>query len=810
MAQRPYPSLRFADGGIVPGKGRGDKIPAKYEPGEFVVSNDMIDDNPGLREQLSSLRAETLAARGKTVEEADAKALRYHGGLRGGEHGQETRNEELPAAHARGRDLQRMDGASDNFLLGRGGGAQGVRNAQVSLRAVDGFDPIDRMARDLTGQNSLPPKSPVGNMADDLARNARAAPPAPPAGPANPGMANPQAQDAYDDMARAKAQHTAPTVEPTAPKTPGAAPKWFGSADDWKNLAKGPTDSPHKTLRMTAPEAPRGLGKGLFAVQGAMGAKDAYDGIQEGDAWKAGVGAADAAAGAALFTPAAPIAGAYLGLRGAYDTAKAAGGAIYDHVLSDKAKDVVGGTFNQIGLNTGLWGEDDSAKLMADAQARLAKPADTPRTTTPSAAPDPRNPYADANAAKIAAADAQNKAAPPAAAPATPTTAGASAGVRRIDRPGQSPLFTNMPDGGLLGNDKLMGRGAISPQNMAAADNLAASNDITPRLRAQAQYDAEVANAQRINDMQQRMNGAGSKAAMPDLRSPEYLAARNASVTSTISRDGRPRLRSEVEAETARARMAQDAQIAQMQNQTAQRGQDVSADASRYGSDNSLRGTVYSADSQLGAKRMEMERSLRQQQLMGGIYQAAGGDLAKAAKLAASYGLDGKSFQDMAAADQTRTMKNAEDARDTFKDLFTTPDGKIDKNAEANAHVMAAKIVPGWENMSAEQRAANRTKVVDAVKLVQGMNATKDTGWLQKIGLDSPNGAYSQLPELVSKDGKRAQVGDVGWWEGMTTPNVSRGDTVITLPNGTKRYYPGQLEESQAALLEQNGAQRQR
>jgi hypothetical protein len=69
--------IRFQDGGHVPGTGRGDKIPAKYEPGEFVVSNDMIDDNPGLREQLSGLRAETLAARGKTVEEADAKALRY-------------------------------------------------------------------------------------------------------------------------------------------------------------------------------------------------------------------------------------------------------------------------------------------------------------------------------------------------------------------------------------------------------------------------------------------------------------------------------------------------------------------------------------------------------------------------------------------------------------------------------------------------------------------------------------------------------------------------------------------------------------
>ena len=43
------PSLRMQDGGHVPGSGTGDKIPAKYEPGEFVVSNDMIDDNPGLR-----------------------------------------------------------------------------------------------------------------------------------------------------------------------------------------------------------------------------------------------------------------------------------------------------------------------------------------------------------------------------------------------------------------------------------------------------------------------------------------------------------------------------------------------------------------------------------------------------------------------------------------------------------------------------------------------------------------------------------------------------------------------------------------
>lgn len=64
------------DGGTVPGKGTGDKIPALYEPGEFVVSNDMLDAAPGLREGLHDLRGNVLAAKGKTVEEADAQAVR--------------------------------------------------------------------------------------------------------------------------------------------------------------------------------------------------------------------------------------------------------------------------------------------------------------------------------------------------------------------------------------------------------------------------------------------------------------------------------------------------------------------------------------------------------------------------------------------------------------------------------------------------------------------------------------------------------------------------------------------------------------
>ena len=43
--------LRTGQGGMVPGKGKGDKIAAKYEPGEFVVSNAMLAKSPGLRQE---------------------------------------------------------------------------------------------------------------------------------------------------------------------------------------------------------------------------------------------------------------------------------------------------------------------------------------------------------------------------------------------------------------------------------------------------------------------------------------------------------------------------------------------------------------------------------------------------------------------------------------------------------------------------------------------------------------------------------------------------------------------------------------
>lgn len=89
-------TLRTGMGGVVPGTGKGDKIPAKYEPGEFVASNDMLAAEPWLRDHLRDLRERVLAEKGMTPEEADAKAMSGGKGLRARDaFGGETEEEAL-------------------------------------------------------------------------------------------------------------------------------------------------------------------------------------------------------------------------------------------------------------------------------------------------------------------------------------------------------------------------------------------------------------------------------------------------------------------------------------------------------------------------------------------------------------------------------------------------------------------------------------------------------------------------------------------------------------------------------------------
>lgn len=135
------PVMRNAKhGGWVPGEGEGDKTRALLEKDEFVVSRDMLASAPGLREQLHDLRSNVLAAKGKSVEQADAEAVSY-GGTTGEEH------DEGVSAGVQGRDRGRGRGQgrrADADVAGSGdhgrhGGGRGLRDDDVVIRANEGL-----------------------------------------------------------------------------------------------------------------------------------------------------------------------------------------------------------------------------------------------------------------------------------------------------------------------------------------------------------------------------------------------------------------------------------------------------------------------------------------------------------------------------------------------------------------------------------------------------------------------------------------------------------------------------------------------
>jgi hypothetical protein len=129
-----------------------------------------------------------------------------------------------------------------------------------------------------------------------------------------------------------------------------------------------------------------------------------------------------------------------------------------------------------------------------------------------------------AGTAKPAGAYAPFEAGYPAAAPAPVGAARTGA-----------PLFSNA---GAADDQALMARGAVSPQNMAAADNLAARYDGSAQRQVQAQYDKEVADAAFTN-AQQGFGAGGALSPRETLNaqlSARKLTAKGAGVVADLAR----------------------------------------------------------------------------------------------------------------------------------------------------------------------------------------------------------------------------------------------------------------------------------
>lgn len=134
-------------------------------------------------------------------------------------------------------------------------------------------------------------------------------------------------------------------------------------------------------------------------------------------------------------------------------------------------------------------------------------------------------------ASKNPAANQGGPSSPPqAAAPATPATpatpsapAAETGGIRRIDRPGQSPMFTNVP------GETGQGGGAVSAQNMNAANVLASR--LSPSMPAQPapqQFAAPASNRMDPWTARNEMRNAETQASSIDRRTSAIGKARMA------------------------------------------------------------------------------------------------------------------------------------------------------------------------------------------------------------------------------------------------------------------------------------------
>lgn len=164
-----------------------------------------------------------------------------------------------------------------------------------------------------------------------------------------------------------------PKAAPTMPNAPAApspfakeASKFFGSGEQWRQYMSGARGRVQESLRNSGVLQPstgapsklvRGAGRiaGKVApVAGLVGAgMSAADGDLEGTA----LGVMDTAAGLALGTPAAPVAGLYLVGRASQES----GEMLYDS-LSRSTQDAIGGTINTALQKVGLGVNDDAMR----------------------------------------------------------------------------------------------------------------------------------------------------------------------------------------------------------------------------------------------------------------------------------------------------------------------------------------------------------------------------------------------------------------------------------------------------------------
>lgn len=358
-----------------------------------------------------------------------------------------------------------------------------------------------------------------------------------------------------------------------------------------------------------------------------------------------------------------------------------------------------------------------------------------------------------------------------------------------------------LPGAGLRGN----GFGTVSTVPGMSKEQIAAvmgrpvagGGSFNPNMTAaqNAQYNREVADAQRINAFtaaQGRISSLRQEQKPVDVsRLPgESRAAYATRINAMVG------MRGQDFSETQDVR----------RDGTSRRGQDLNYDSTLRGQSVQMRGQDMDLQGRILPKQMEMEYNARMRAARAQIFQQAGGDPAKAAQIAQSYGMDGKDFLDAATSSEALGAARVKSGRAALENMSITQDKDgnpvISEAVTAQNAAIANQLTEGrWNSMSAAERAAATPRVQAGSNVFQGMNNLRDTGLLQAVGLDPASPAYDKLPDMQG-----AKEGTVGFFEGAMTPKVSVGDRKVTLRDGSVRYIPnGKLGDAERTLLREMG-----
>lgn len=472
----------------------------------------------------------------------------------------------------------------------------------------------------------------------------------------------------------------------------------------------------------------------------------------EGDYKKAGLGAADTAAGAALMSGAGPLAaagGLWLGGRAAQDLAQ--------EQLDKRPQlaDAIGGTINQLGLKTGLWGVDDSAYLQQKAAAGDI-PDGSFRSLFATSPDTPPNAQPQAQPALPQAAQAQ-----------LGQTLPVSPAPNPIIREGNSYSGTNVGPGA-----PIYQRGANGQLSLRDAGYVPSG------------IDSGAASAQRVADIYQSMlpqnqgmpraptalHSGNSWSARNNLRNLEVSASSMTNNPTDVGLRGRGRGQPQGDSPAVAAYKAAFANDLKLQ------GQQPELDLETAKSNNTLRGNL--ADAQ--ARQYAADQGLR-----GSMY---GANMTAAT---ARYKADDEAVLKQNELDIT----NADRARKQV--TIYGPDGKPDEGATEQAVKAMDSAIPGYSTMG-EQARKQRSGEFDALfDVYKRLREQKEMGLGQAI-FGNHNPGLEKLPDL--KGGKLQRQ----WLEGVLPGQAGAHGYYVEMPDGRQLKLGQGLSAGAIKAIEHN------